>query len=115
VGQVAKDGADGWKGYDRTESMNTAAAAMRPWNALWNHLSSHPQFVNELWAKQPFKLSTPLPFAVGCFGLPEIEQYSHTYPAHYAASAVLTKEDGGWMMAQFDLSGRTAVRVPRPD
>ena len=95
--------------------MNTAAAAMRPWNALWNHLASHPQFVNELWAKQPFKLSTPLPFAVGCFGLPEIEQYSHTYPAHYAASAVLTKEDGGWMMAQFDLSGRTTVRVPRPD
>ncbi|EKX40095.1 hypothetical protein GUITHDRAFT_143042 [Guillardia theta CCMP2712] len=88
---------------DYLEELCTSNVAMNPWNELFRNLAKNEEFISEYWSKKPFKFDAVIPFAKECFSMSDLETQctDSFYPATYAGTAVLTLENGGWMMSKF--------------
>eukprot|EP00960_Hanusia_phi_P072716 767862-Hanusia_phi.AAC.1 len=86
---------------DYLEELCTSNVAMNPWNELFRNLAKNEEFIHEYWSKKPFKFDAVIPFAKECFTMSDLETQCTFYPATYAGTAVLTLENGGWMMSKF--------------
>lgn len=98
---IAADAQQGLGSLDLIEELSTSGMASRPWSAAFRTLACHPRFVDECWGKRPFRLVTPMDFAIDCFTLRDLEAHAHFYPLIYAGSGTVL-EKGGWMMARLD-------------
>ena len=79
---------------DVIEELSANGVARRPWADAFRALARDPVFVDECWGKKPFRLATPLSFAVDCFKLEDLREYARFYPLVYAGAGTVSAGAG---------------------